>query len=74
MRIAIAASMALLAACAENRGMTQVRPDARPFAEAHSQCWEVAMNIGGYSQTMAQQRAYDACLARNGWTDLRSVL
>jgi hypothetical protein len=72
--IAIAAGAALLAACAENRGMTQTRPDARPFAEAHSECWATAMNIGGNSQTAAQQRAYDACMARYGWADQRSVM
>jgi outer membrane murein-binding lipoprotein Lpp len=64
---------ALLAGCAANHGMTQTRPDARPHAEAHAECWERAMNIAGFGATAAQSQAYEACMARAGWADQRSI-
>jgi hypothetical protein len=51
-----------------------MRPDARPFAASHAECWETAMNNAGNAATAAQTRAYDACMARNGWADRRSVM
>ena len=69
---AIVASV--LAACAENNGMTRTRPDARTFGEAHAECWALAMNNAGNAATAAQSRAYDACMARHGWADARSVM
>ena len=74
MLIAMAAGAALLGACAPNGGLTQTRPDARPFAEAHSECWSLGMNSAGNAATAAQTRTYDACMARYGWADQRSVL
>jgi uncharacterized lipoprotein YajG len=74
--IAIAAGAALLGACAANPGtggMTQTRPDARPYADAHSECWTVSMNNAGNAATGAQTRAYDACMGRFGWTDQRTM-
>jgi hypothetical protein len=71
--IAVAAGAVLLGACAANGGLTQTRPDARPYAEAHAECWAVAMNSAGFGATAAQTSAYDACMARNGWADLRSL-
>ncbi len=70
----MAASVVLLTACAENNGFTQTRSDARPFRDANAECWETSMNIGGQAATMAQARAYDACMARNGWADGRSPM
>jgi hypothetical protein len=67
----VATSVVLLSACAENHGRTATRPDARPFAEARAECWAESMNIAGYAASGAQTRAYDACMARNGWADLR---
>jgi hypothetical protein len=72
--IVMAASAALLGACAANRGLTQTRPDARPYAEAHAECWVVAMDIGGNSATYLQTRAYDSCMAQYGWADQRSLM
>ncbi len=74
MLIAMAAGAALLGACAANGGMTQTRPDARPYAEAHSECWTLAMNNAGNASTAPQLRAYDSCMARYGWADQRSVM
>ncbi|HEX2113584.1 MAG TPA: hypothetical protein VHM01_04190, partial [Alphaproteobacteria bacterium] len=70
----IATGAAILAGCAENNGMTQTRPDARAFAEAHSECWALAMNTAGNAATAAQSRIYDACMARQGWADRRAVM
>jgi hypothetical protein len=74
----IAACVVMLAGCAENNGMTRTRAasgssDGRPFAEAHRECWVVAMNSAGNAQTQAQQRSYDSCMARNGWADQRGI-
>ena len=69
---AIAAS--LLAGCAENNGMTRTRSDARTFGEAHAECWALSMNTAGTAATAAQSRAYDACMARHGWADARTVM
>jgi hypothetical protein len=74
--IAVAAGAVLLGACAADpasRGMTQTRPDARPYAEAHSECWAVSMNNAGNASTAPQVRAYDACMARYGWADRRTM-
>jgi hypothetical protein len=64
----------ILAGCAENRGFTKMRDDARPFAEAHSDCWQTSMNIAGFAATAAQVQAYDSCMARNGWSDQRPLI
>jgi hypothetical protein len=76
MRLLAAAAIAatFLTGCAENNGMTRTRADARPFDEAHSECWVVAMNNAGHAATAAQTRAYDACMARAGWADRRTIL
>jgi hypothetical protein len=68
----IATSAVLLGAYAENNGLTATRPDARPFAEARSECWAESMNSAGYAATAAQARAYETCMARNGWADRRA--
>jgi hypothetical protein len=70
----IAASATILTACAENRGFTQTRSDARPFGEAHEECWAQSMNLGGNAATGAQVSIYDACMARNGWADQRGIM
>ena len=70
----MAASAVLLAACAPNNGLTQARPDAPSFGDAHAQCWETSMNIAGHAASMAQSRAYEACMTRNGWVDQRSLM
>lgn len=72
--LAIAACAALLGACAANGGMTQTRPDARPYGEAHAECWAVGMNSAGNAATAAQTRNYDACMTRHGWADRRSFM
>ena len=64
----------LLAGCAENNGMTRTRSDARTFGEAHAECWALAMNYAGNAASAAQSRAYDACMARHGWADSRTVM
>lgn len=74
MLIAMAAGAALLGACAANGGMTQTRPDARAYGEAHAECWAAGMNSAGNAATAAQTRAYDACMARYGWADRRSIM
>jgi hypothetical protein len=71
--ILLAAGAVALGACAANNGMTQTRPDARPFADANAECWEVSMNIAGFGATSPQARAYESCMARNGWADRRSM-
>jgi hypothetical protein len=70
----VAVSATILAGCAENGGFTQTRPDARPFGEAHSECWAQSMNLGGNAATGAQVSIYDACMRRNGWADQRGVM
>ncbi len=72
-RLLLAAGAVALGACAANNGMTQTRPDARPFADANAECWEVSMNIAGFGATSPQARAYESCMARNGWADRRSM-
>lgn len=69
----IATSALVLAACAENEGMSMTRSDARPFQEAHSECWVESMNIAGFAATMPQVAAYKACMARYGWADQRTL-
>jgi hypothetical protein len=68
---ATAIAAAFLVGCAENNGMTRTRADARPFGEAHAECHAVAMNNAGNAATARQTRAYDACMARQGWADRR---
>jgi hypothetical protein len=70
---AIAIGLVLLAGCAENDGMTRTRADARTYTDAHANCWEVSMNNAGHAQTGAQTRAYDSCMGRHGWADLRGT-
>jgi hypothetical protein len=72
--VVIATGAALLAGCAENNGMTRTRSDARTFGEAHSECWALAMNSAGNAATAAQSRVYDACMARHGWADRRTIM
>ena len=70
----VLASAGLLVACAqgESRGFTNMREEAKPFAQAHAECLVAGMNVGGFS-SVPQLRAYDACMERNGWRDQRTL-
>lgn len=82
-RAAVPATAILISACALDpqggyRPVTQLSgsPDSRgamSFNEANAQCWAVSMNIAGYSATMPQLAAYNACMGRNGWEDRRRL-
>jgi hypothetical protein len=70
--IAVLFSAGLLAACAqgESGGFTKMRADATPYADAHAECWgEAGSLLGGNAMDMARQRAFDNCMALNGWQD-----
>jgi hypothetical protein len=69
----IAFGLLMLAGCAENDGMTQVRSDARAYTDAHADCWQASMSNAGHAATGAQTRAYDSCMSRHGWADLRGT-
>jgi hypothetical protein len=69
---ATALGAAILAGWAQNNGLTQTRPDARPYADAHAECWTVAMNNAGQAATARQLQVYNTCMANNGWADKRS--
>jgi len=68
---AVVAGLILLSGCAENDGWSAMGTDAQPYRQAHADCWAVSMNNAGHAQTGAQMRAYDSCMARQGWADLR---
>jgi|GEM_PF-2513169 len=67
----------LVGACAAggHAGYTQTRPDATPWPEARALCWRESMGSGGSGQdyTNRQWVVYNACMARNGWADMRSL-
>lgn len=68
---------ALAGGCASgpNGGMTQMRSDAVPHAEAHQRCFEIGMGApySGGSGLVSRERAYAACMSRAGWEDRRTM-
>jgi hypothetical protein len=75
--VSLTLAAAIMSACAmpANNGFVQSRPDARPFAEANSRCWEDAMgsNVGGSSQFGGQMSRYENCMDRAGWSRPKSM-
>jgi hypothetical protein len=73
--VALLGSCLVLAACSDlaTGGYTQARSDATPYSEARAQCWNVGMAIAGAQADAPQWRAYNQCMARNGWEDRRRL-
>jgi hypothetical protein len=67
----------LLGACTTppNRGYTQTRADATPFAEAYAACWERGMGTptAATGADVLRMSIHDACKRENGWEDRRSL-
>lgn len=75
--IAAAASGLVLAACtmSPTGGMTQMRPDAMAYDQAHAECFERSFGApgGGQGSDMAKSLAYYTCMRQQGWEDARSI-